>query len=38
LAERSFAREWLAPVRQSRAARLTDRGRAAFKESLGIAL
>lgn len=38
LAERSFAMGWLAPVRQSRAVRLTDRGRAALKEGLGIAL
>lgn len=38
LAERSFAMGWLAPVRQSRAVRLTDRGRTALKEGLGIAL
>jgi len=38
LAERSFARGWLARVRQSRAVRLTDRGRAALREELGIAL
>lgn len=35
-AERCFAMGWLARVRQSRAVRLTDRGRAALREGLGI--
>lgn len=38
LAERCFATGWVARVRQSRAVRLTDRGRAALRENLGITL
>lgn len=36
LAARCFELGWLARVRQSRAVRLTDRGRAALRERLGI--
>lgn len=38
LADRCLAMGWIARVRQSRAVRLTDRGRAALMEGLGIAL
>lgn len=36
LAERCFAMGWIARVRQSRAVRLTDRGRVGLKKELGI--
>lgn len=38
LATRCFEMRWLTHVRQSRAVRLTDRGRAALQTELGIAL